>query len=100
MDEGRLHVFGQRRRQSVQVHFLAADPFRFHEYLMPVAIGKPYDFVFDRGAVTGTAPDDFTAVQWRAMDVGPDDRMGGLIGPGDMAIERRPFNRRIIERER
>src|SRR5918992_1783876 len=48
-------------------------------------VGKPYHLVLDRGAVAGTHPLDPPTVHRRAVESGADDRMGPLIGAGDVA---------------
>src|SRR3546814_8421555 len=49
LQQGRLHILWQRRRDPVWIHRRIVETFRLQEDLMLAAIGKTHHLVLDRG---------------------------------------------------
>ena len=67
---------------------------------MAVALAEADDLVLDRGAIARAAALDLPGIHRRAMHIGPDDRVGGLGGAGDAALDLRIFDALGQHRER
>ena len=80
-----LHVIGQAGGYAVGIDFRRGQPFRFDKDLVGCPVGKAYDLVLHRGAVTRADAFNHAAVHGRTIQPGADDVMGTLIGMGDMA---------------
>src|SRR2546425_742474 len=72
-DERFLSVHGQARRNAVRVHLLGVEPVGLQDHLMPLAVGEALDFVLDGRAVPNARRVDDPGVEWRAIEVRPDD---------------------------
>ena len=76
------------------------EPFRLEENLVPVALAEAHDLVLDRGAIARPPAGDLAGIHRRAMDVGADDPVGRLGGPGDAALDLRVLDPLGQHRER
>ena len=66
MDGGKLDVRWQAGAETVDVHTPDVSLFRFEEQLVPVAVAKTVDFIFDTRAVARALAVD-TAAEHRAI---------------------------------
>ena len=83
--KGYLHLFGQGRGHTLQVHLLRILTARLDEKLMPLFIGEADDLILEARAVSGANTLDLAAVKRTAVDVIKDDLLGVLVRPADMA---------------
>ena len=85
VDHGLLHVQRQAGGDAVGIDLRAVQAFGLQEDLVPFALGEARHLVLDGGAVAGARALDDPGEQGRAVEAGTDGRMGGLVGPGDVA---------------
>ena len=69
MNERKLHIFRQRGRQTLKVHFLRFKSAWLYEELMAFLVGKTHNLIFKAGAVPRTLPLDFSAVKRGAVQI-------------------------------
>ena len=68
---------------------MGIEPFGFEEDLVTVTIPEAVDLVLDRGTIARTLPADRTAEERRTIEIGPNDIMRRLVGPGHGAEDLR-----------
>ena len=73
--------------EAVDVDFVGGNAFGFEEDLLAFLFGELDDFVLDGGAVAGADAFDDAGIHGRFVEVGADDRGGGVGGVSDMAGE-------------
>ena len=88
-----LHVLRQGRGQALDVELFGVQPHGLHKELVPLLVGKAHHLVLDGGAVPGPDALDHPGEQGGAVQVGPDNGVGGGIGVGQPA--HRPVLRRL-----
>ena len=82
---GVLDVLGKRTGHAADIHFVSSKAFRLDKHLMPVLIRKFHHFIFNGRAVSWPRSLDHTGEERRAVQIGPDDLVGLLIGIGKPA---------------
>ena len=85
VDHGLLHVQRQTCGDAVGIDLRAVQTFGLQKDLVPFALGKAGHLVLDGRTVAGARALDDPGEQGRAVEAGTDGRMGGLVGPGDVA---------------
>src|SRR5262249_33389173 len=95
-----LHLFWQRRRDSVGVDRRIVESLRLEKNLMSVALAEADDLVLDRGAIARPAALDLARIHRRAVDIGLDDRGRRPCGSRDSAANLRVFDVLGKRRER
>ena len=78
--KGQLHILGQRRTHSLHVIFVHFGTARLQKELMPLFFGEAHHFVLDAGTIAGSNAMNDAAVQRRAIQIGADHIVGGLVG--------------------
>ncbi len=81
MEEFQLNVIWQTSRDSINVIFTRMASFRLKEELMGCLICKFNDFVFNRWTISRSDTFNPAAVEWRPVQIRPDDFM--RCRPGD-----------------
>ena len=88
-DDGVLHISGQARGDPVAVDPVIPQRLGLEEDPVRLSLGEPHDLVLDRRAVPGPDGLDLAAVHRRAVEVGPDDLVGGRCGVRLTALDLR-----------
>src|SRR3546814_18587844 len=83
LQQGRLHILWQRRRDPVWIHRRIVETFRLQEDLMLAAIGKTHHLVLDRGTVARADGLNLARVQRRPVEVLPDQSVACRRGLRD-----------------
>ena len=78
VDDFALHVARQAHREAVDVGLVDIDAFGLQKDLVPLALGKPHDLVFERRAVAWANPADLAVEQRRPADVRSHDGVHAL----------------------
>ena len=91
---GHLHVLGQGGGEALDIELLGVQAHGFDEELVALLIGKADHLVLNGGTIAGSHPLDHPGVEGGAVQIGPDDRMGLLVGIGEPA--HRPVFRRLL----
>lgn len=95
-----MNFSGQAGGDAVDVDFASPSPFRFEEELMPILVGEPHDFVFDRRTVAWAPGADLTRVHRGSVEVGSDQFVRAFVGVSDMTGELFDVQSTGEERER
>ena len=85
LDDGELHIDGQRRAHPVHINFVRVQALGLKKKLMRLLVWELDDFVFDGGAVPRANRLNLPAVHRRAMHIFADDAMRFLGGEGNVA---------------
>ena len=85
LQDGGLHLVGQRGGHAVDVNLVRVQALGLEEKLVRRLVGKLDDLVLDRGTISRSDRFDLAAVHGRAMDVLADDAVGFRGGERDVA---------------
>ena len=94
MQHLQLHLLRQRGGEPLDVQLLRVQPHGLHEELVALLIREADHLGLDGGAVPGPYPLDGAIVQGGAVQIGPNDVVGALVGVGQPAD--RPVLRRAL----
>ena len=73
MKKFQLHFVWQTGRDPIDVVFARVTPLRLKKELMGSLIREFYDLVLNRRAIPRAGPLDKPGIQWRPMQIGPND---------------------------
>ena len=84
-DECVLDLIGEAGGDTIDVDFARMTSLGLQKNLMPWFFGKFHHLILDGGAVTGTHTVDDAGIEWRLMEIVPNDSVGLLGGVGNPA---------------
>ena len=84
MEHPELHLLRHGGGKALDIHFLRVQAHGLDEQLVPGLVRKADDLILDGGTVPRPHPLDDAGEEGGAVQIGPDDLVGFLVGVGDV----------------
>src|ERR1043165_9829400 len=87
LDHLELHLKRQTRREPTHIDFICCDPLGLEENLLPFFPRELHNFVLNRRTIPRTDSLDHPRINWRLVQIVPDDLSGCRCRVGYVAVE-------------